>query len=101
MPTRSEQDRSRQRAEDQPWRTWYGTARWKRLRRKIWKRDGYVCVATGVALVGNYPAPNSPVADHIIWHKGDPDLFWDEDNLQTLSKAYHDREKQKQEREGL
>lgn len=79
---------------------WLNTARWQRLRRKILKRDGYVCQVTGVALIGKYPASNSPVVDHQIPHRGDPDLFWDEDNLQSVSKQYHDRIKQRIEKRG-
>ena len=62
------------------------------------KRDRYTCQATGVALVGPYPAANSPVVDHIRPHRGDPDLFWDEGNLQSVSREYHDRVKQSIER---
>lgn len=29
--------------------------------------------------------------DHIIPHKGDPELFWDQDNWQSLCKPHHDR----------
>ena len=29
--------------------------------------------------------------DHIIPHRGDPDLFWDEANLQALCKSCHSR----------
>jgi len=38
------------------------------------------------------------VADHIIPHKGDEVLFWDEINLQGLCKEHHDSDKQRQER---
>jgi 5-methylcytosine-specific restriction endonuclease McrA len=77
------------------------TARWQRLRLQILQRDGYVCQQTGVALVGKYPAPDSPVVDHKIPHRGDPDMFWDEENLQAVSKEWHDREKQSLEKRGL
>lgn len=30
------------------------------------------------------------VADHIKPHEGNPELFWDEDNLQPLCKRCHD-----------
>ncbi|NMB34825.1 MAG: HNH endonuclease [Firmicutes bacterium] len=30
------------------------------------------------------------VVDHIIPHKGNPELFWDENNLQALCKPCHD-----------
>ena len=94
-------DRYKQRDVQQVWRKWYKTARWQKLRRKVLARDGYVCQATGVALVGKYPAPNSPVVDHKEPHRGDEVLFWDEGNLQSVSKAYHDKDKQSLERRGL
>ncbi|WLB58819.1 hypothetical protein [Bradyrhizobium japonicum] len=43
----------------------------------------------------------SPVADHIEAHRGDPVRFWDPDNIHTVSKAYHDAEKQKLEQASL
>lgn len=77
------------------------TARWQKLRLKILDRDSWVCQKTGVALVGKYPAPNSPVVDHIEPHRGDLDRFWDENNLMAVSKAYHDKTKQSLEKRGL
>lgn len=77
------------------------TSRWQRLRLKILKRDRFVCQQTGVLLVGKYPAPNSPVVDHIRPHRGDMLLFWDEGNLQSVSKEWHDRTKQSLEKRGL
>lgn len=88
------------RAAEQHWRAWYGTARWKRLAVKIKKRDGWTCQQTGELLIGKYPAPNSAAVDHKIPHHGNPDLFWDESNLQTVSKKYHDKDKQLQEKRG-
>lgn len=98
---KSEVDRSRQRDATQPWRAWYKTSRWQKLRRTILKRDGYACQTTKVGLVGKYPAPNSPVVDHIKPHRGDPDLFWDPDNLQAVCKSWHDKQKQSMEKRGL
>ena len=40
------------------------------------------------------------VADHKVPHRGNPRLFWDEANLQTLCKACHDSVKQAEERGG-
>lgn len=80
---------------------WYHTARWRKLRAQVLRRDGYVCQATGVALVGRYPAENSPVVDHVRPHRGDPERFWDPDNLRAVAKGWHDREKQSQEKRGL
>lgn len=65
------------------------------------QRDGYICQQTGAALIGRHPAPNSPVVDHKRPHRGDPKLFWDEGNLQTVSKAYHDKVKQSLEKRGI
>lgn len=84
-----------------PWRAWYKTKRWQKLRAEVLVRDGYTCQATGVLLIGTHPAPDSPVVDHKIPHRGDPDLFWDPGNLWAVSKAYHDGEKQRLERRGL
>lgn len=84
-----------------PWKAWYKLKRWQQLKLQVHLRDAYVCQRTGVLCDGVYPAPNSPVADHIRPHRGDPVLFWDPDNVHTVSKAYHDSEKQKQEQASL
>jgi len=76
------------------WRSWYKTARWQALRQQVLVRDLFTCKKTGVMLIGKHPAPNSPVVDHIKRHDGDPALFWDEGNLQSVSKAWHDSIKQ-------
>ena len=79
-----------------PWKRWYGTARWERLRRKVFLRDLYRCQAKGC---GKTIA--SPVCDHIKPHRGDEALFWDEGNLQTMCKPCHDSTKQQQEQVSL
>ncbi|KRD56985.1 HNH endonuclease [Ensifer sp. Root954] len=94
----AEAQRLKQRDQEQPWRKWYYTRRWKKLREQVLLRDGYTCQKTGVICVGKHPEGNSPVVDHKTPHRGVLALFWDIDNLETLSKAYHDREKQKAER---
>lgn len=93
-----EKARDRERRDTQEWRSWYKSKRWQDLRQEILKRDRFVCQQTGILCVAKAPAPNSPVIDHKRPHRGDPDLFWDPDNLQCVSKAYHDSEKQKEER---
>lgn len=90
--------RLRERDQKVAWRSWYKTERWRKLRQQVLERDLYTCKQTGVLCTGRYPAGNSAVVDHKIQHCGDEKLFWDIDNLQTVSKAYHDSEKQKQER---
>lgn len=106
MPSRLGKERRRLVSSSDPERghrstNWLNTAAWRRLREKVLLRDEYICQQTGVALVGRHPAPNSPVVDHKIPHRGDAKLFWDEGNLQSVSKAWHDSEKQSREKRGL
>lgn len=100
--TRKDAERRRfaTRDDDRAWRAWYGTARWRTLREQVLTRALWTCEKTGVHLLGKHPAPNSPVVDHIRPHRGDPDLFWDPDNLQAVTKAWHDSIKQARERAG-
>ncbi|KQQ38694.1 endonuclease [Rhizobium sp. Leaf306] len=93
-----EKARRREREINTPNRSWYHSARWKKLRLKVFERDSYTCKQTAALCLGQHPAPNSPVCDHVKPHHWDEQLFWDIDNLQTVTKAYHDSEKQKQER---
>lgn len=90
--------RLQERDQNVSWRKWYKTERWRRLRIEVLLRDSYTCQKTGVICAGKYPADDSPVVDHKRPHRGDEALFWDKGNLQTVSKKYHDSEKQKQER---
>jgi 5-methylcytosine-specific restriction endonuclease McrA len=94
----TEAERSKQRAAIMPGRALYNTKRWKQLRLEVLRRDGFTCQQTGVRLTGKAPAPNSPVVDHIRPHRGDAALFFDPANLQSVSKAWHDSEKQRQEK---
>lgn len=94
----SEAKRLRDRDASVHWRKWYKTQRWRNLRIEILTRDAWTCQKTGVICLGTYPADNSAVVDHIRPHHGDEALFWDPTKLQTVSKAYHDRTKQAEER---
>jgi 5-methylcytosine-specific restriction endonuclease McrA len=80
-----------------PWRAWYKTARWAALRLSIFLRDLYQCQRCG-KLEGN---TSLLVCDHRKPHRGDQQLFWDENNLQTLCKGCHDRDKQREEQATL
>jgi 5-methylcytosine-specific restriction protein A len=71
-------------------RAWYGTKAWAELRLAVFVRDGFVCQRTGQLCVGKHPAPTSPVANHKRPHRGDPKLFWDIDNIETVTKQVHD-----------
>lgn len=81
-----------------PWRKWYNTQRWRDLRRMVLVRDGYKCRQTGALCTGRGNDAFAPVVDHIRPHRGDEALFWDPDNLQTVTKRWHDTVKQAQER---
>jgi len=95
-----EKARDKQRASTQHWRAWYKTARWERLRQEVLLRDLYTCQRTGVLCRGKSPAPDSPVVNHKKPHLGDPSLFWDIDNLETVTKAVHDSVVQREEKSG-
>jgi len=97
-PTPLERDRDRDRRRDEAeQRRWYKTARWQKLKVAVHERDSYLCRATNVICLGKYPADDSPVADHVIEPNGDADLFWDMDNIRTVSKAFHDGERQREQ----
>jgi 5-methylcytosine-specific restriction protein A len=81
-------------------RSWYHLARWKHpvtgLRIRVLIRDNFTCQRVGC---GKYERNLSLlVADHKTPHRGDPALFWDEDNVETLCKPCHDKAKQAEER---
>ena len=94
---------------EKPWRSWYNTKEWYRLRAAAFRRDSVKlpdgrivprCRETGVILTGKHPAPNSPVADHTERHNGDPVLFFNLANIKTVSKLWHDSVKQSWEKSG-
>jgi 5-methylcytosine-specific restriction enzyme A len=91
-------DRTRRQADNL--RKLYNTKRWRDLRQVILARDGWTCRQTQVLLIGKAHAPNSPVIDHIKKPDGNLALFWDEANLQAVSKVWHDSEKQRLEKSG-
>lgn len=79
-----------------PWRKWYKTADWTKLRWATLVRDRFTC-----GMCGKAEADTSRlVADHRRPHRGDRALFFDPRNLWTLCKSpCHDSVKQRQERE--
>ncbi|WP_242218002.1 HNH endonuclease [Shinella zoogloeoides] len=79
----------------QPWRAWYKTARWQKLRMQVLIRDRFTCKMEGCGKVDI--DTSQLVADHREPHRGDARLFWDAKNLQCLCKPCHDSLKQKQE----
>jgi 5-methylcytosine-specific restriction endonuclease McrA len=83
------------------WVGWYKTARWRELKKACHIRDNFICQRTGRVCVGEYPDPDSPVANHKVPHRGDPALFWDLDNLETVTKRVHDSVIQREEQSSL
>jgi 5-methylcytosine-specific restriction protein A len=63
----------------EPWHEWYNTTRWRKLRDTIIKSNPE-CVVCG------NPAT---VIDHIVPHRGQEELFFDESNLQALCSRCH------------
>ena len=61
-------------------------AKWRRARKRFLRSHPLCanCLSQGVLT----PAT---VVDHIVPHRGDHRLFWDEQNWQPLCKACHDR----------
>ena len=69
----------------------FNSKRWEWLRLRTFARDNYTC-----KLCNRFtPAPQ---CDHIIPHGGDSDLFYDEQNLQTLCITCHNRKTAKEHR---
>jgi 5-methylcytosine-specific restriction enzyme A len=83
-------------SEARPWRHWYNKQRWLTLRsRQLW--DEPLCEMCREA--GRIEA--ATVVDHKQPHKGEPELFWDRHNLQSLCRAHHDVSKQRDENRGF
>jgi 5-methylcytosine-specific restriction protein A len=73
-------DKDRYRDTTQTWRAWYKLERWRKLRWRIFVRDGFTC-----RMCGKLQGDTSKLAcDHNLPHKGNVAMFWDESNLQTL-----------------
>jgi 5-methylcytosine-specific restriction protein A len=81
-----EQERNRYRADREPWRAWYQSAQWKRLRLRVFFRDMFTCQECG-RIEGD---TSKLVAHHKNPHKGDPVLFWDEEKIETVCCPCHD-----------
>ena len=58
-----------------------------RSARKLYLRKNPLCVKCRA----NGRLEPATVIDHIVPHRGDPKLFWDQDNWQALCKACHDK----------
>jgi 5-methylcytosine-specific restriction endonuclease McrA len=89
----NEAGRTRYRRSTEPWRAWYGTARWQRLRWSVLVRDRFACRICNRRLADT----SQLVCDHVEPHHGDRRRFW-AGPFQTLCKPCHDGAKQAAER---
>ena len=64
--------------------TAYSSARWRRVRKNQLAREPLCQRCLSFSLIT--PAT---VADHVLPHRGDPQLFWQHDNLQSLCNSCH------------
>lgn len=73
----------------------YDTVRWRKRRDRQLSLDPLcaICLKVGRTTAAT-------VADHIVPHKGDLDLFWNGE-LQSLCASCHSKHKQAQEKGGL
>jgi 5-methylcytosine-specific restriction endonuclease McrA len=81
--------RDKLRREHDKYRHLYGLKSWKMLRiSKL--NESPMCEAKEK---DGYPCRNGAyVVHHVKDHKGDPALFFDRENLQSLCKSHHDQE---------
>src|SRR6187200_1769268 len=75
----------------QPWRAWYHTGRWQRVRAAQLAAHPLceMCASRGVYRVAT-------VANHIKRHEGNYELFWNGE-LSSLCKQCHDSDQQRVE----
>lgn len=86
------QAHDRRRTQDQPWRAWYWTQRWRKMARHQLAIEPLcaACLAEGQITAAS-------VADHVVRHQGVADLFWN-GALQSLCAHHHNSDKQREER---
>lgn len=89
-----EQERNKRRYQEQPWRKWYQSKDWYRLRWSTLTRDAFTCQECGIMESDT----SKLVCDHIKTHGGDWGLFTDPENLRCLCKPCHDSVKQREDK---
>ncbi len=78
-------------------RSWYNSKEWKRLKQAAHLRDNFTCQRTGTLCVGRGNDWNAPIANHKIPHRGRRELFFDLNNIETVTKKVHDTLIQREE----
>jgi 5-methylcytosine-specific restriction protein A len=83
------------RRQDKPWRKWYATPRWQRIREAQLAEQPLCqrCKARGLV----EPAT---IVHHFDKHEGDEVKFWNAGNLQSVCKPCHDIDAQREENGG-
>ena len=85
------------------YRKLYGLKAWRVVRAKALLRDLYTCQhkRCGVSLKKGRTQPQSAVVHHLKPHKGNHDLFFDLDNLQSVCWSCHSGDIQSSEARGF
>ena len=79
------------------YRKLYQRKEWRVLREQALLRDGFMCARCGCVLKRGRSDPQSAVVHHITAHKGNLDLFFDLDNLQSVCWSCHSGQIQSEE----
>lgn len=93
-PGAAEAEYERRRAAEKPWRRWYQTARWSRLRAAV-LHDCPTCIRCSA----RGRTVRATVVNHIRPHKGDPELFWLRSNLEPVCDPCHNGPIQREEQD--
>lgn len=89
-------------AEAEAYRHLYSTEEWRAVRGTAFVRDLYTCRRCDCILVEGRPNdPQSATANHIVPHRGDRELFFDIDNIESVCKSCHDTLIQREEARGF
>lgn len=83
--------RAEETCDPRPWRNWYKFAAWERRRQALFAEQP-LCVMC----LRREEIVEATVADHVIPHRGDPELFW-RGELQPLCASCHSGAKQREE----
>ena len=82
------------------YRKLYKGKQWRHLRERVLLRDLFKCQRCKCSLKRGRTEPQSAVVHHIKAHKGDPALFYDIDNLQSVCWSCHSGVIQSEEARG-
>jgi 5-methylcytosine-specific restriction endonuclease McrA len=82
------------------YRKLYNTPHWRRLREVALLRDSFTCQRCKCFLKRGRTEAQSAVVHHLTPHKGNADLFFDIDNLQSVCWSCHSGVIQSEEARG-